>query len=261
MRGGYTEPALPVSGTPESPQATGSSAQRCPRDSSQSLGRPQREHHLPWDENSIAPLPGVRLAPLDFRRGLVTGRAVVGSSCRGPGINVTAKNRNAFASCAAGMRPSVNADGGKKRRTRSNTPRPNVNGGAVDGRCRGPSRARIRLHRRSLRPRRRARGHAAERFRMIFAIGRAVMDRSRDRGGVRLSTAAKAVLRLNAGCTTANASSSSAVGNGKPPRVGPHAAADPSDLLDGRRPAKPRAASAARPPDRRQNVSAALGRR
>lgn len=172
--------------------------QRCPRDEGASLGRPQREHHLPWDENSIIPVPGVRLAPLDFRRGLVTGRAVVGSFCRGPGINATAERRNASASCTAGRRPSVNADGGKKRRTRSNTPKPNVSVGVAEGRCRGRARARIHL-RRSRRPRRRARGHAAKKFRTIFVIVPAVMNRSRDRGGVRLSTAAEAVLGLNAG--------------------------------------------------------------
>jgi hypothetical protein len=126
-------------------------------------------------------------------------RIVVGSSCRGPGINVTAKNRNAFASCAVGRRSSVNADGGKKRRTRSNTPKPNVSAGTVDGRCRGRARAEIRLPRRPPRLRRGARGHAAKKFRTIFVIVPAVMNRSRDRGGVRLGIAAETVLGLNAG--------------------------------------------------------------
>jgi len=203
------------------------------RTEGQSFGRPQREHHLPWDENSL-PLPlRPRLATTGFRRGLVIGKVVVAFFRRSRGTNATARIPNASGCYSAGKRPNANAAGGANRKTAKPMRRLNVNDARSDGNRAALSQVRAGLLPPPLlRGRTRARGHAAPTFLKIFAIVRAVTNHSQGLAAVRLSIVAMVVARLNAGYWTANASSRTA--SGKPPNAGRTTITRPPDQLNGR---------------------------
>jgi hypothetical protein len=89
-------------------------------------GGPNGSSTSPWDKNSLAFPVGARLAPTGFRRGSVTGRAVVAFFHRGRGTNATAKSWNVSGCSAVGRRPNANAGCGANLKSSSNTPRPNA---------------------------------------------------------------------------------------------------------------------------------------
>ena len=71
-------------------------------------GGPNGSNQLPRDKNSLS-LPLLpRLAPVDFRRGLVTGNTVVVFLRHGRGTNSTARIQNASGCCAAGRQLNAN---------------------------------------------------------------------------------------------------------------------------------------------------------
>ena len=175
------------------------------------------------------------------------------------GTSAIAGSRIAFRCCTAGRRINANVVGGSKWRSNSNTPRRNVSG-VVGGGSRNAwryARIRPRLQPRGTR-RPRARGHAAHRFRTIFAIARAAMDRSKDAVAGQLSTAAKAAVGPNAGCRTVNASSRLA--SEKPPIAGSRRAAKQPHRPATERSAARRRDAVSRSPGTPQSASAALGR-
>lgn len=186
-------------------------SERCPRDLAQPLGRPQREHHLPWDANSLPRRLLLRPVPTAFRPGPVTGVAVVAFSRRGSGTNAIARSHPVFGKSTAGRRRSVNVGGVSKRNSRSSMPRPNASVVAGNGRRRRGPRRQLHRPRRLLRcPRRGARGHAAPESFTIFVIVRAATLRWALFAAARFSTVAQLVVRPHVGCTTGNASSRAA---------------------------------------------------
>jgi hypothetical protein len=121
-----------VYGILDEPSSEGDRRRRAPqykgarRTEGQSLGRPPREHHLPWDKNSLSCRLPPRLAPSGFSRGLVTGRAVVAFFRHARGTNATARIGTVCGCSVVGNPPNASGGSGAKRRSGSNTPRPNV---------------------------------------------------------------------------------------------------------------------------------------
>jgi hypothetical protein len=183
---------------------------------------------------------------------------VVASFRRVRGTSAIAGSRIAFRCCTAGRQTDASVVCGSKWRSSSNTPRRNVSGVLGGGSRNARRYARIRPRRQPRGTRQpRARGHAAQRFRMIFAIVRAAMDRSQDGVAARLSTAARAAVGPNAGCRTVNASSRLA--SEKPPCAGSPLAAKQPHQPANRRTIARRRDAVSRSPGAPQSASAALG--
>ena len=137
-------------------------------------GGPEGSHQLPRDKISLSFPHHPRLAPTDFRHGLVIARAVAASFHRGRPITASVGSGNARGCCAAGRMPNGNGGSGARSRTARNTPRPNANAVVANGRRRRQPWAELRRHRPFRRTKhRRSRGHAAKELPTTFAIVRA----------------------------------------------------------------------------------------
>jgi len=100
------------------------------RTKTQSFGRPQREHHLPWDNNSLPVLLPPQQELLDFVRESAIARVADAAFCRGNGTSATAGKQSACACCIVGRQPNANSGVEVGRNTAGNMLKQNANAGS-----------------------------------------------------------------------------------------------------------------------------------